>query len=100
MYFADAQKSLNISYQTKEFKDTCTNWQNYDVEQNSLNIVHTRKQVPPSKNDVFCNVYLLLISYDLPADVFGPSEPRPKPKKKGATKKRSHETSDGGVRCP
>lgn len=39
----DTTKRLDISYQTKEFKDICLAWQNYDSELNSLNIIHTRK---------------------------------------------------------
>jgi poly(A) polymerase len=37
------RKKLDISYQTKHFKDICTEWQQYNPEMNSLNIVHTRK---------------------------------------------------------
>lgn len=72
----DGNKRLDISYQTKEFKDLCLSWQNYNPEQNSLTITNTR-------------------SYDLPADVFNPGEERPtKPKKKALTKKRSLEQED------
>ena len=41
----DGTKQLDISYQTKEFKDVCTGWQQFNPELNSLNIVHTRKWV-------------------------------------------------------
>lgn len=38
---------------------------------------------------------LLIVSYDLPDDVFEPGEVKPtRPKKKVVTKKRVHETSD------
>ena len=36
-------KRLDISYQTKEFTEMCRNWTNYQRDQNSLFIVHTRK---------------------------------------------------------
>ena len=39
----DATKKLDISYQTKMFKDICTDWQNYKPELNALNISHIRK---------------------------------------------------------
>ncbi|KAI9750173.1 MAG: hypothetical protein M4579_006585 [Chaenotheca gracillima] len=55
---ADGTKQLDISYQTREFKDICTGWQQYNPDLNSLNIVHTR-------------------NYDLPEDVFTPGEVRP-----------------------
>ena len=42
-YFADGNKRLDISYQTKEYKDKCLDWANYNPELNSLVIVHTRK---------------------------------------------------------
>ncbi|MCJ1266017.1 polynucleotide adenylyltransferase [Lobaria immixta] len=64
----DATKSLDISYQTKEFKDICVGWQNYNPEQNSLNIIHTR-------------------NYDLPSDVFGPDETKPSRPKRRIAKK-------------
>ncbi len=40
---ADGTKKLDISYQTKHFKELCTEWAQYSPEMNSLNIVHTRK---------------------------------------------------------
>ncbi|KAI9849101.1 MAG: polynucleotide adenylyltransferase [Sclerophora amabilis] len=79
---ADGTKQLDISYQTREFKDVCTGWQQYNAALNSLNIVHTR-------------------NYDLPDDVFAPGENKParlktkKSRKLGAaSKKRSFSTSE------
>lgn len=43
--FTDGTKKLDISYQTKHFKELCTEWAQYNPEMNSLNIVHTRKYV-------------------------------------------------------
>ncbi|KAI9863370.1 MAG: polynucleotide adenylyltransferase [Trichoglossum hirsutum] len=54
----DGTKQLDVSYQTREFKDICTAWQQYNPEMNTLNVVHTR-------------------NYDLPPDVFEPGETRP-----------------------
>ena len=39
----DGTKQLDVSYQTREFKDICTAWQQYNPEMNTLNVVHTRK---------------------------------------------------------
>ncbi|KZF24104.1 putative poly(A) polymerase pla1 [Xylona heveae TC161] len=82
-----AKKSLDISWQTKEFKDICTNWPQYNPDLNSLSIVHTR-------------------NYDLPDDVFlqGEKHPirikKPKAAKSNGTlvKKRSFAASDLEVR--
>ena len=41
--WTDVTKKLDISYQTKEFKEICTGWSGYNRELNSLTIVHTRK---------------------------------------------------------
>ncbi|KAG6988557.1 poly(A) polymerase pla1 [Physcia stellaris] len=73
----DGNKRLDISYQSKEYKDLCLNWVNYNEELNSLSIVHTR-------------------NYDLPADVFAPGETKPaRPtKKKVVPKKRALEQED------
>ncbi|KAI9829933.1 MAG: hypothetical protein M1819_005905 [Sarea resinae] len=65
-----ATKSLDISWQTKEFKDICTGWAQYNADLNSLNIVHTR-------------------NYDLPGDVFEPGEVRPERVKRTKTIKKS-----------
>ncbi|KAH0562052.1 hypothetical protein GP486_003247 [Trichoglossum hirsutum] len=54
----DGTKQLDVSYQTREFKDICTAWQQYNPEMNTLNVVHTR-------------------NYDLPPDVFESGETRP-----------------------
>lgn len=40
---ADGTKKLDITYQTKDFKEICVGWQNYNHDLNSLNIIHTRK---------------------------------------------------------
>ncbi|MCJ1335654.1 polynucleotide adenylyltransferase [Bachmanniomyces sp. S44760] len=81
-------KKLDISWQTKNFKDTCIGWANYNAELNSLNIIHTR-------------------NYDLPADVFTSDEARPaRPKKKvlkkveNGTKKRNFDASELDVCIP
>ncbi|KAL9098381.1 MAG: hypothetical protein Q9163_005952, partial [Psora crenata] len=72
---SDGTKRLDISYQTKDFKDLCQSWQNFNSELNALHISHSR-------------------SYDLPPDVFSPGESRPeKPKKKVSAKKRNLELS-------
>ena len=42
-FCVDKTKRLDISYQTKEFKEICVGWQSYNPEQNSLSIIHTRK---------------------------------------------------------
>ncbi|KAI9783101.1 MAG: polynucleotide adenylyltransferase [Geoglossum umbratile] len=54
----DGTKQLDVSYQTREFKEICTAWQQYNPEMNTLNVVHTR-------------------NYDLPPDVFELGETRP-----------------------
>ena len=39
----DGTKQLDVSYQTREFKDICIAWQQYNPDMNTLNVVHTRK---------------------------------------------------------
>ena len=39
----DATKRLDISYQTKEFRDICTGWQSFDEELNALTVSHIRR---------------------------------------------------------
>ncbi|KAG8528882.1 uncharacterized protein KY384_006571 [Bacidia gigantensis] len=72
---ADGTKRLDISHQSKTFKEICTSWPNYDEKLNALHISHIR-------------------NHDLPLDVFSTGESRPeKPKKKTTVKKRGHDAS-------
>ncbi|KAI9891492.1 MAG: polynucleotide adenylyltransferase [Vezdaea aestivalis] len=69
-------KSLDISYETRDFKMRCAQWDQYDEDLMSLNVIHQR-------------------NYDLPLDVFEAGEERPtrvkgkKVKATTATKKRN-----------
>ncbi|KAI9802134.1 MAG: polynucleotide adenylyltransferase [Piccolia ochrophora] len=64
----NSTKQLDVSYQTKEFKEICTGWQQFNEDLNSVSVVHTR-------------------NYDLPADVFEPGEIKPARAKVRRTKK-------------
>jgi len=48
----DGTKRLDISYQTRDFKDMCQNWQNFNSELNALNISHIRKYVLSENNSL------------------------------------------------
>jgi poly(A) polymerase len=64
----NGSKQLDISYQIKDFINTCETWPGFDAELHHLAIVHTR-------------------NYDLPLDLFEEGESRPTraPKKKKRT---------------
>ncbi|KAI9775285.1 MAG: polynucleotide adenylyltransferase, partial [Peltula sp. TS41687] len=72
----DGTKQLDLSYETKEFKDICTGWERYNADLNSLSVSLTR-------------------NYDLPPDVFEPGESRPiRIKVKRGKKKRNFEATE------
>jgi len=67
----EGAKSLDLSWQVDDFKNTCTSWDLYDSNVSALHVAHTK-------------------NYDLPDDLFEDGETKPtKPQKKKQSNKRT-----------
>ncbi|KAG4426150.1 hypothetical protein IFR04_000616 [Cadophora malorum] len=67
----EGAKSLDLSWQVDDFKNTCTSWDLYDSNVSALHVAHTK-------------------NYDLPDDLFEDDETKPtKPQKKKQSNKRT-----------
>lgn len=73
-------KSLDLSFQVNEYKNTCYGWEKYKSDRNFLSVQHVKKYAsraePPLPLDP-ATPMLTRCSINLPDDCFGPGEERP-----------------------